>query len=441
MPMSKMQLPVAPIRTLMAIKATNATNKKKAIGTPEGGKKKEKHKAVTIDEPSIDRYDSAAYNTTPTKEKKGGKEKKKKTPKTSASKEPRGKVVTDTKVNKIAEEICEKGPDAVILTKEWGRGSMRQLLKEFRLLHTKSASAKELRSQLKRESEAGLRESRTIPLNMPSDSLVYKPILGAAKPIVRPENTYGARKFKSSEDEDSDKEEDEEEEEDEDNEDYGKLVTPPIPMSKFRMPTFPKPQGVDLLEEFDAAAAPPEPVESIDAELCSEGEAPEKVDAPPAAVEGFHVDAGGFGETIDDHPRSKMPDVHEKVDALPALIAPRAISDIKVISRTGHTLKVSAYQYMWPTVVALRLQPTALLDSAFWVDKLVAEVVEQHRLDVTEDPFQGAYLGRLKQATKTSSAGEPGPYWAEKRSGFSVFVGSRDFTGVSCLPMVPGNGM
>ena len=79
-----------------------------------------------------------------------------------------------------------------------------------------------------------------------------------------------------------------------------------------------------------------------------------------------------------------MPDVHEKVDALPALIAPRAISDIKVISRTGHTLKVSAYQYTWPTVGALRLQPTALLDSAVWVDKLVAEVVEQHRLDVTE---------------------------------------------------------
>ena len=164
---------------------------------------------------------------------------------------------------------------------------MRQLLKKFRLWHTKSASAKELRSQLKRELEAGLREPRTIPLTMPSECLVYKPILGVAKPIVRPENTYEARKSKSSEDEDSD------EEEDEDNEDDGKFVTPPIPRSKFRMPTFPKLQGVDLLEEFDAEAAPPEPVESIDAELCSEGEAPEKVDAPPAALEGFDVDADG----------------------------------------------------------------------------------------------------------------------------------------------------
>ena len=83
---------------------------------------------------------------------------------------------------------------------------------------------------------------------MPSDSLVYKPILGAAKPVVRSEYTYEARKSKSSEDEDSDEEEDEEEEEDGDNEDDGKLVTPPIPMPKFRMPTFLKPQGVDLLE-------------------------------------------------------------------------------------------------------------------------------------------------------------------------------------------------
>ena len=140
------------------------------------------------------------------------------------------------------------------------------------------------------------------------------------------------------------------------------------------------------------------------------------------------MDADSLGETIDDDQRSKMPDVHEKVDALPALIAPRTISDIKVISRTGHTLKVSLYQYTWPTVGALRLQPTALLKSAVWVDKLVAEVVEQHRLDVTEHPFQGAYLGRLKQATKTSAAGELGPYLTEKRSGFSVFVGIWDFT-------------
>ena len=264
-------------------KATNATNtkKKKATGTPEGGKNRRKHKAVTIDEPSDDSDDSAAYNTTPTKEKKGGKEKKEKTCKTSASRGPRGKVVTETEVDKIAEEICEKGPDAVILTKEWGQGSMLKLLKKVRLWHTKSASAKELRSQLKRELEAGLREPRTIPLAMLSDSLVYKPILGATKPIVRPENTYEARKSKSSEDEDSNEEEDEKEEEDEDNEDDGKLVTPPIPMSKLRMPTFPKPQGVDLLEEFDAAAAPPEPVQSPDAELCSEVEAPEKVGAPP----------------------------------------------------------------------------------------------------------------------------------------------------------------
>ena len=85
---------------------------------------------------------------------------------------------------------------------------------------------------------------------------------------------------------------------------------------------------------------------------------------PQTAVEAFDVDADGSGETLDDDPRSRMLDVHEKVDALPALIAPRAISDIEVISRTGHTLKMSAYQYMWPTVGALRLQPTALLDSA-----------------------------------------------------------------------------
>ena len=93
---------------------------------------------------------------------------------------------------------------------------------------------------------------------MPSDSVVYKPTLGTAKPIVRPENTYEACNSKLSEHEDSDEVDEEEEDEDEDNKDYGKLVTPPIPMSKLRMPAFPKSPGVDLLAELDAAAAPPD---------------------------------------------------------------------------------------------------------------------------------------------------------------------------------------
>ena len=73
------------------------------------------------------------------------------------------------------------------------------------------------------------------------------------------------------------------------------------------------------------------------------------------------------------------------------------------------------------------MQPLVLMDNpaaARLLDDLVCEVTAQETFDLHKFPFQGMYLSRLK----ASREGSPGPYWAEKRDGITVFVPSKDCT-------------
>ena len=372
----------------------------------------------------------------PSAEKRKKKPCLKKTAKPAAKKAERGRKAPEEEIRRVLQRVREDGSSALDDTRDWDAKSMAALLDAYGAYHTKSATSKEMRSAFRRDLDDGLREPCTVPAARPKEACTFKPLLGKTSALSLAVD-----------------------DEDEDSMDESGAAPRATDSKEHILQKTSSLSSLSSLSMDGLAVGPPSRkdeahviADSDDAgdgymtDKSGEGRAPTapaKSVTPPLSrtlFPGKHDRRDGHKHDDDDYSDILEPrdgDNHDDDDDLEILDDGdkhddedpdiHALVRRKAFSRTGdvlnkctvkaRSLRVESFEYMWPDLGEMRLHPAALEDEADeWQEHVLQSITAQRTTYGL--PLQGVYFGRLKGSREGSFTN----FWAEKRSGLTVFV-------------------